>query len=427
MPRIADYPDAGALTGSEYLPVWQGATLTTRRTTVQSVANKAPISTPSTASDPKDMIRTWLPPYNVSPSAAPADNVAGINLAILHASQSSGAQGVQVRLPRGLCNINAPIIMRSGVHLVGAQFGPSQYNLLLASGSNCNGIQNANWFDGLGILERASIRDFYINMNRGGNSNGSGLAINRSNGLWTENFGAAAASRYGMEFRGRNDNVHCRSGTSNSPLLSVVGIFGDGNYSFDTMSCDGAGLGFYHLQNNDAVVNVINTKGESNPNNFMFWCDNFRGILNMLGGTFTNEGLQNPPHVTEWFGRISGPGAPQAVHLIAVRAYNFTKAILDEIGGTFAWCPLIDTSIGEIHWTPPPGYVGNTAVCGFSPGQLAILGNGLSDAQAPRIAAGLGEPPSTLTLPNGSIYLRADGGAGTILYRRLAGAWSPIW
>ena len=60
--------------------------------------------------------------------------------------------------------------------------------------------------------------------------------------------------------------------------------------------------------------------------------------------------------------------------------------------------------------TGAPGYVVRTSAS--------------SDVSAdPSITSGSGAPSAAE--PNGSIYLRTDGTAGTLLYRRISGAWRP--
>lgn len=51
-------------------------------------------------------------------------------------------------------------------------------------------------------------------------------------------------------------------------------------------------------------------------------------------------------------------------------------------------------------------------------------GPGAGVAGSPSITTGVGAPIAVE--PNGSVYLRVDGTAGTTLYVRAAGAWSAL-
>jgi hypothetical protein len=46
------------------------------------------------------------------------------------------------------------------------------------------------------------------------------------------------------------------------------------------------------------------------------------------------------------------------------------------------------------------------------------------DGREPVIVAGSGAPPDDLALPNGSVYLRSDGGGGSTFYVREDGRWT---
>ena len=50
-------------------------------------------------------------------------------------------------------------------------------------------------------------------------------------------------------------------------------------------------------------------------------------------------------------------------------------------------------------------------------------GSCLGDA-TPVIVAGAGSPSADLALPNGSLYLRSDGGEGSTFYVREEGRWT---
>lgn len=78
-------------------------------------------------------------------------------------------------------------------------------------------------------------------------------------------------------------------------------------------------------------------------------------------------------------------------------------------------------SAGTLNF--PPGTMtlqsNGTSVAAVTSGGLAI-----TNSSGPTITSGTGAPATTP--PNGSLYLRTDGSASTMIYERAAGVWQPI-
>lgn len=91
-------------------------------------------------------IKTWLPPYEVSPRNDAAKNRSGIQAAIDDSAKPDHAR--RVLLPAGEIRIDRAIVVRMGTHLIGAGTADHWHQgteLILVEGAETNGIQSEHW------------------------------------------------------------------------------------------------------------------------------------------------------------------------------------------------------------------------------------------------------------------------------------------
>lgn len=73
------------------------------------------------------------------------------------------------------------------------------------------------------------------------------------------------------------------------------------------------------------------------------------------------------------------------------------------------------------------GANGFTTACGNINGYLTVNTAAIGPLVAPRVNAGAGSPEGVLTAPQGSIYMRTDGGANTSFYVKESGTGNTGW
>jgi hypothetical protein len=369
MPRIEEYADAPALTGSEFVPVSVqiAGQYVTRRTTTQAIANKAPSTGGSGgAVDPYDAIRSWLPPYSVSAAGAAADNTAGINSAISAASSSGGGSG-RVLLPQGRINTNAPIVLRSGVNLIGQ--GTSETNgteLYLANGSNCHVIQDNHWTDHIDYLDWAGVSNLRINGNKAGNPIAGGTVLTRGCGI--------AIYAMGEEVRIQNCNIRncgyyglyvpgpslCGTGRNITTIgcdYGSIGIVGtDGSYVFDNVRAEIGGPLFQGTNGNTVSVVLNGCRQDNCGSNSVINLTGWRGCIIVNGGVFraASKSINNLVNI----GLLPTTGSlGPIIFPVPVYQQNFVRHLLHPNGGDAN--VEFETDIASGGWTTAMWYPGD--------------------------------------------------------------------
>lgn len=422
--KVSELGDASLpLTGSELVHLVQGG-VSKKGTT----ADIAALADAGGSSDVRDGIRTWLAPYNVSKDASAATNIAGINQAILDAR--SHARGAPVLLPQGILNINAPIVVYPGTRLKGqapadnanGTATSSGTKLFLASGSNCNVIQDSGWAGSTGSWAQGEISDLFIDANQANNAAGlSGIAIYAmGEASVIQRCHVQNAKRYGFEIKAGSSPATLRLCSANSNVLGGLYHEGNGALLIDSLAGELNDAAFVHLKGGlNASVILLNCRHSDPADGQVAVLDleDFQGSVQVLGGRFlTNSEEEGGTNVNDAFVKIRGSSTPAVLRIKGVVENEHTNTVDDQVNGrqyprrsTGAVDNVGDFELGQEH----------NVVSGVL--TVLPLAGGTALGNGPKILSGSGVP--SIAVPNGSLWLRTDTGH---LYARINSAWALL-
>jgi hypothetical protein len=352
-------------------------------------------------------IATWLAPYRVSSDARPSFNRDALNQAVLDAVAQK--RPPVVLLPPGRIPLDGPVILRRGIRVNGASAAdlPIGTELFLVDGSNSVVIQNEGWPTGERSWECAELAYLRVNGNRAGNPDGgSGIAI-RSMGTTSEirQVVVRNCARYGFEFSGTHDPATLRSCTVEDNGAGGVRLGGDGVMLVQALTGHGGGPLFVVDGGGSPSVTLVGMSATGHE-----------PILRVSEGQ---------PQVAIIGGRTEAPAGggnivriekgEAGVQILGLHHYGFEWLVND--GSK-------DSGLAAVGNLSGIALYNSSVRLADDSGAALGLGAAKNQRREPLILVGEGSPASTLEAPNGSLYLRSDGAAGSTLYVREAGNWS---
>lgn len=391
--KLSELPEAThPFAGTESIPLVQEGE--TRQVALANLLGEAAIA-------------TWLAPYRVSSDARPSFNRDALNQAILDAVAQK--RPPVVLLPPGRIPLDGPMILRRGIRVVGASAAdlPIGTELFLVDGSNTVVVQNEGWPTGERSWECAELACLRVNGNRAANPDGgSGIAI-RSMGTTSEirQVVVRNCARYGFEFSGTQDPATLRSCTVEDNGAGGVRLGGEGVLLISALTGHGGGP-------------LVVIEGGGSPS------------VTLLGVSASgHEPIvkigEGQPQVTILGGRAEAPAAggnvvriekgEAGVQILGLHHHSFGWLVSD--GSRDNGLSAAGNLSGIALYNNPVRLADDTGT-GFG------LGTARNERREPLILVGEGSPPSKLEAPNGSLYLRSDGAAGSTLYVREAGRWT---
>ncbi|HXV25409.1 MAG TPA: right-handed parallel beta-helix repeat-containing protein [Alphaproteobacteria bacterium] len=392
--KVSELPEANhPFVGTEAIPMVQDGE--TRQVALANLLGEAAIA-------------TWLAPYRVSSQAAPADNRAALNQAILDAVAQK--RPPLVLLPAGRIPLDGPVILRGGIRLNGASAAdlPIGTELFLADGANGSVLQNEAWPGGDRTWECAELAYLRVNGNRAGNrEGGSGVAIHGV-GKTTEirHMVVRNCARFGFEFTGPQEPLTLRNCTVEDNAAGGVRLAGDGAALIQALT--GRGQGPLLVIESGGTPSIVLVATSAIDHEHIVRVREGEARLSIFGG-----------HV------IAPPAGGSVVQIdkgkarvqfVGLHHAGFERLVRD--GNGERGLAAVDHSSGIAVY--------NRAIRSADDGGSGVglgLGAASKEGREPVILAGAGSPPPELELPNGSLYLRSDGGEGSTFYVREDGRW----
>jgi hypothetical protein len=353
-------------------------------------------------------IATWLAPYRVSSEADPSENRAAINQAILDAVAQT--RPPVLLLPPGRIPLDGPIILRRGIRINGASSAdlPIGTELFLADGVNGAVVQTEGWPTGERTWECAELAYLRINGNRAGNPEGGpGIAIrNMGNSAEIRQVVVRNCNGFGMELSGIQEPASLRACTLEDNGAGGLKLAGEGVVVIYGLSARGAGP--LALVDGGGALSVVLTGATSSGHQPVVEIREGQPQVSLIGGRVTAP--SSGGSVVE-----IAKGRP-GVHLVGLHHAGFERLVRDGKGE--AGLDAIGGVSGIAVYNASVRAAGDTGTV------LGLGGAGGENRREPVIIAGAGMPAEDLALPNGSLYLRSDGGEGSTFYVREDGRWT---
>ena len=349
---------------------------------------------------------TWLAPYRVSSEADPSENRAAINQAILDAVAQK--RPPVLLLPAGRIPLDGPIIMRRGIRINGASPAdlPIGTELFLADGVNGAVVQTEGWPTGDRSWDCAELAHVRINGNKAGNPEGGpGIAIrNMGNAAEIRQVVVRNCNGFGVELSGIQEPATLRACALEDNGAGGIKLSGEGLVTVHSLSARGGGP--LVVLDGGAALSVVLMAASA------------------IGHQPIVDIKEGQPRVTIVGGHVVAPtsggsvidiskGQP-GIHLVGLHHAGFERLVRD--GKSEGGLAALGSSSGVAVY--------NASIRAGDVGPGVGLGRSGKDQHEPVIVAGAGSPSADLALPNGSLYLRSDGGEGSTFYVREEGRWA---
>jgi hypothetical protein len=393
--KLSELPEAShPFSGTESIPLVQEGE--TRQVALANLLGESAIA-------------TWLAPYRVSSEADPSENRAAINQAILDAVEQT--RPPVLLLPPGRIPLDGPIILRRGIRINGASSAdlPIGTELFLADGVNGAVVQTEGWPTGERTWDCAELAYLRINGNRAGNPEGGpGIAIRHmGNSAEIRQVVVRNCNGFGMELSGIQEPASLRACTLEDNGAGGLKLAGEGLVVIHGLSARGAGP--LVLVTGEGALSVVLTGAASSGHQPVVEIREGQPQVSLIAGRVTAPSSGGGSVVEIAKGR---PG----VHFVGLHHAGFERLVRD--GNGEAGLDAIGGASGIAVYNTTVRAAGGTG---------RVLGLGVSGGEnrrEPVIIAGIGMPADDLALPNGSLYLRGDGGEGSTFYVREEGRWT---
>ncbi len=391
--KVSELPEANhPFVGTEAIPMVQDGE--TRQVALANLLGEAAIA-------------TWLAPYRVSSQAAPSENRAALNQAILDAVAQK--RPPVLLLPAGRIALDGPVILRRGIRINGASAAdlPNGTELFLADGANGTVVQNEAWPAGERTWECAELAYLRVNGNRAGNPDGgSGIAIHgMGKASEIRHVVARNCARFGFEFTGPQEPLTLRNCTVEDNGAGGVRLGGDGVMLVQALT--GRGEGPLIVVDGGGTPSIVLVAASANSHQPLVLVSEGDPRLTIIGGSAM------APAGGGDVVRIEKGDA--GVQIVGLQHAGFERLVSDGSGN--GGLAAVGSSSGLAVYN---------AAMRSADDHGAVLGFGAAKKRGdePLILAGAGPPPPELDLPNGSLYLRSDGAEGSALYVREGGRWT---